>query len=151
MVLPSGPTIRTSMSRNPPSATSNMRPIFVPDFTCGKSNFLTTSFSVADPGSRIRTINPKKWFLSSRKYDSGCSSRIRILAFYPSQILDPGVKNEPDPGFGSATLTSSIIRYRDCLYCNYSGRGKFMPLPLKRKILETPGSLVTDDIKMFPL
>ncbi len=33
----------------------------------------------------------------------------------------------------------------------YSGRGKFMPLPLKSKILEIPGSLVTDDIKMFPL
>ncbi len=33
----------------------------------------------------------------------------------------------------------------------YSGRGKFMPLPLKSKLLETPGSLVTDDIKMFPL
>ncbi len=33
----------------------------------------------------------------------------------------------------------------------YSGRGKFMPLPLKSTILETPGSLVTDDFKMFPL
>ena len=33
IVLPSGPTILTSMSRKPPSATSNMRPIFVPDFT----------------------------------------------------------------------------------------------------------------------
>ena len=33
----------------------------------------------------------------------------------------------------------------------YSGRGKFMPLPLKSKILETPGSLATDDIKMFSL
>ncbi len=31
------------------------------------------------------------------------------------------------------------------------GRGKFLPLPLKRKILETPRSLVTDDIKMFTL
>jgi hypothetical protein len=31
-------------------------------------------------------------FLSSRKYDPGCSSRIRILIFYPSQIPDPGVK-----------------------------------------------------------
>ncbi len=31
----------------------------------------------------------------------------------------------------------------------YSGRGKFMPLPLKSKILETPGSLVTDDTKML--
>jgi len=33
----------------------------------------------------------------------------------------------------------------------YSGRGKFMPLPVKSKILETPGTLVTDGIKMFPL
>ncbi len=33
----------------------------------------------------------------------------------------------------------------------YSGRGKFMPLPLKCKILETPRSLATDDIKMFLL
>jgi hypothetical protein len=33
----------------------------------------------------------------------------------------------------------------------YSGRGKFMPVPLKSKILETPGFLVTDYIKMFPL
>jgi hypothetical protein len=33
----------------------------------------------------------------------------------------------------------------------YSGRGKLMPLPLIRKILETPGSLVTEDIKMFSL
>ncbi len=53
-------------------------------------------FSIPDPnclhpGSRIRIkdfkyFNPKKWFLSSRKYDPGCSSRI------------------PDPGSGSATL-----------------------------------------------
>ncbi len=34
---------------------------------------------------------------------------------------------------------------------HYSGRGKFMPLPMKSKILETPGSLVTDDIKVFPI
>jgi hypothetical protein len=33
----------------------------------------------------------------------------------------------------------------------YSGRGKFMPLSLKSKILGTPGFLVTDYIKMFPL
>ncbi len=32
----------------------------------------------------------------------------------------------------------------------HSGRGKFMPLPLS-KILETPGSLVTDYINMSPL
>ena len=61
------------------------------------------------PGSRIRIkeikyFNPKKWFLSSRKYDPGCSSRIRMLTFYPFRIPDPGVKKSPDPGSGSATL-----------------------------------------------
>jgi hypothetical protein len=51
------------------------------------------------PGSRIRTrieefkyFNPKKLLLSSRQYDPGCSSRIRILIFYHpgSWISDPG-------------------------------------------------------------
>jgi hypothetical protein len=38
-----------------------------------------------------------KLFLSTRKYDLGCSSRIRILSFYPSRI--PGSKRHwiPDP------------------------------------------------------
>ncbi len=54
--------------------------------------------------SRIRIkvfeyFNPKKGFLSSWKYDLGCSSGIRNLTFYPSWI--------PDPGSGSATLTAS--------------------------------------------
>jgi hypothetical protein len=56
-------------------------------------------FSIPDPnclypGSRIRIkefkyFNPKKWFLSFRKYDPGSSSRIRMLTFYPSRIPDP--------------------------------------------------------------
>jgi hypothetical protein len=59
------------------------------------------------PGSRIRIIefkyfNPKKWFLSSRKYDPGCSSRIPDPDFL--SIPDPGVKKAPDPGSGFATL-----------------------------------------------
>jgi hypothetical protein len=54
------------------------------------------------PGSRIRLkefkyFNPKKWFLSTQKYDPGFSSQIQILIFYPSRILDPGVKKAPDP------------------------------------------------------
>jgi len=56
------------------------------------------------PESRIRIkefkyFNPKKWFLSSRKYDPSCSSRIRILTFSPSRIPDPGSKRHriPDP------------------------------------------------------
>ncbi len=48
-----------------------------------------------------------KWFLSSRKYDPGCSSRIRIPDFLP--IPDPGVKKAPDPGSGSATLDRTTL------------------------------------------
>jgi hypothetical protein len=61
-------------------------------------------FSILDPGSRIRIkafkyFNPKNCFLSSRKYNPCCSSRIRILIFYPSRIPDPTVKRHqiPDP------------------------------------------------------
>jgi hypothetical protein len=76
-------------------------------------------FSIQDPnllhpGSRIRIKEikysyPKKWFLSTQKYDPGCLSRIRILDpdrdFLP--IPDSGSKGQkkaPDPGSGSATL-----------------------------------------------
>jgi hypothetical protein len=74
-------------------------------------------FSIPDPGSELSPSripnprsssknlsiltpkNPKKWFLSSKKYDPGCSSRIRMLTFYPSRIPDPEVKRHriPDP------------------------------------------------------
>jgi hypothetical protein len=47
-------------------------------------------------------------FLSSRKYDLGCSTWIRILIFYPSRIPDPGDKKAPDPG--------SRIRIRNTVY-----------------------------------
>jgi hypothetical protein len=83
-------------------------------------------FSVPDPGSELspsRIPDPgssknlsiltpkkanKKEFLSSKKYDPGCSSRIPDpdADFLPSRIPDPGVKKAPtpDPGSGSATL-----------------------------------------------
>jgi hypothetical protein len=46
------------------------------------------------PGSRIRIkefkyFNLKKWFLSSRKYDPGCSSRIPDSGVKKHQIPDP--------------------------------------------------------------
>jgi hypothetical protein len=47
------------------------------------------------PASKNFSIyNPKKWFVSSRKYDLGCSSQIPDpdLDFYPSQIPDPKVQ-----------------------------------------------------------
>ncbi len=60
---------------------------------CGSGMFITDPYFF-HPLCRIRIkefnyFNPKKWFLSSRKYDSVCSSRIRVLTFYPSWIPDP--------------------------------------------------------------
>jgi hypothetical protein len=47
-------------------------------------------------GSRIRIRIKEFKFLSSRKYDSGFSSRIRM--FYPSRIPDPGIKKALNSG-----------------------------------------------------
>jgi hypothetical protein len=63
--------------------------------------------------SRIRIkdfkcFKPKNLFLSSRKYDPGCSSRIRILFLYPSRIPDPGVKKAPDPGSATLVVDASV-------------------------------------------
>ncbi len=55
---------------------------------------------ISAPGSGSASKNygkyslPLKLFLSSWKYDPDCSSRIRILIFYPSRIPDPGVKKQ---------------------------------------------------------
>ncbi len=39
-------------------------------------------------------------------------SRIRRLTFYPSRIPDPGFKKASDPGSGSATLVTKMMRIR---------------------------------------
>jgi hypothetical protein len=62
--------------------------------------------SIQDPGSSSKNLSiltpppKKKWFLSSKKYDPGCSSRIPDpdADFLPSRIPDPGVKKAPNPG-----------------------------------------------------
>ncbi len=90
--------------------------------------------SVADPGCFSRSwvpdptffhpeyefkyFNPKKWFLSSRKYDPGCSSRIPITDPDPDflPIPDPGVKRAPYPGSGSATLQKWIEDLVRCCF-----------------------------------
>jgi hypothetical protein len=51
-------------------------------------------------------------FLSSWKYEPGCSSRIRILNFYPSRIPDPGVKKAPDPQHWFSVQTGNRGRFR---------------------------------------
>jgi hypothetical protein len=86
------------------------------------------------PGSASKNFctyfNPKKWFLSSRKYDPDCSSRIRIPDPDPDYlpIPDPGVKKAPDPGSGSATLVT--LPYYFFQACDES---KFCTLPRQRK------------------
>jgi hypothetical protein len=93
----------------------------IPDPTFFHPGSRIPTVSIPDPGSRIlikefKYFNPKKakkWFLSSKKYDPGCSSR----------IPDPGVKKAPNPGsririrntehkgFSSDFLTLSIFFY----------------------------------------
>jgi hypothetical protein len=63
-------------------------------------------FSIPDPGSSSKNLSiltptkAKKWFLSSKKYDPGCSSQIPDpeADLLPSRIPDPGVKKAPNPG-----------------------------------------------------
>jgi hypothetical protein len=79
--------------------------MFIPDPTFFHSRIRIVS--ILDPGSASKNfsiLTNKNGFLSSRKYDPGCSSRITDLDpdFYPSRIPDPGVKKAPDPR--SATL-----------------------------------------------
>ncbi len=76
--------------------------------------------SIPDPGSskNLSILTPKKakkWFLSSKKYDPGCSFRIPDpdADFFPSRIPDPGVKKAPNPG--SATLPLRILTHLDLL------------------------------------
>jgi hypothetical protein len=82
---------------------------------CCGSGMCIPNFSVPNPGSeffssRIRSkefeyCNPKKWFLNSRKYDPGCSSRI------PDP--DTGFLPIPDPGQMGQKGTGSRIRIRN--------------------------------------
>jgi hypothetical protein len=65
-------------------------------------------FSILDPRSASKEFkylgNPKNLFLSSLKYEPGCSSRI----FLP--VPDPGSRGQKAPDPGSATLTIALVR-----------------------------------------
>jgi hypothetical protein len=82
----------------------------IPRYQCCGYGMLSSRFRfffLPDPGSNVTKIpdphqefnyfNPKM-FLSSRKYDLDCLSRIWILIFYLSLIPDPVVKKALDPG-----------------------------------------------------
>jgi hypothetical protein len=74
---------------------------------------------IPDPGSSSKNLSiltpkkAKKWFLSSKKYDPGCSSRIPDpdADFLLSRIPDPGVKRYPIPDPGSATLPRTAAKF----------------------------------------
>jgi hypothetical protein len=77
-------------------------PVLDMRYTTKKRNFCTNKHNKKQCcGSRvkkflIRIKELKKLFLSSRKYDPGCSSRIPDPDFMA--IPDRGVKKAPDPG-----------------------------------------------------
>ncbi len=79
------------------------------------------------PGSRIRIKEikysyPKKWFLSTQKYDPGCLSRIRILD--PDRDFLP----IPDPGSKGQKGIGSRIRIRNTGWRSGSGgNGNVLP------------------------
>ncbi len=57
-----------------------------------------------DSGSAYINSSSFKPKICSWKYDPGCSSRIRILVFYPSRIRGSNRHRCPDPESGSAVL-----------------------------------------------
>ncbi len=103
------------------------------------------------PGSRIlikefKYFNPqksKKRFLSSKKYDQGCSSRILDpdADFLPSRIQGSKRHPIPDPGSGSATLMrvqetmNRIISSHLCLHFLWSLPRSPHTAPKKIKIV----------------
>jgi hypothetical protein len=99
---------------------SSLIRIRVPDSDRIQFEVWNRIFSITEPYfflSRIRIkefeyFKPKKLFLSSRKYDTGCSSRIRILIFYNPRIPDPGVKKAPD--HGSRIRNTASLSPKNC-------------------------------------
>ncbi len=85
----------------------------IPDPTFFHPRSWIRTVSIPDPGSSSKNLSiltpkkAKKWFLSSKKYDPVCSSRIPDpdADFLLSRIPDPGVKKAPNPG--------SRIRFRN--------------------------------------
>ncbi len=94
------------------------------------------------PNQRIQVFLRKKLFLISRKYDLGCSSRIRILLFTHSGslIADPVVEKAPDPG--SLTLKKLPHWYSTSLVI----WGLFLLLPIRysRWAARRLGKIVTN-------
>ncbi len=119
------------------------------------SRYRPTSSDFCNPGSRVKKLpdpgsesaaknlsifNPNNCFKSSRKNDSGCSSRIRILIFYPSRIPDSGSRGQK--GTGSRNPGQQLSHLPRSLQGSTPGTG----LPLNS--VADPGCL--SRIRIFP-
>ncbi len=97
----------------------------IPDPTFFHPGSRIRTVSIPDPHQRILSIltpkKAKKWFLSSKKYDPGCSSR----------ILDPGsgcwLSPIPDPGSRGQKGTQSRIPDLDPQHCSCTCLGTTIP------------------------
>ncbi len=119
------------------------------------------------PNGTLLSVPPQWGGVKARKHPSVCIAEVyktnasQIFAqnahrgtfqLY-KRLVSVGTGTCTCTGLASTVSTGPLLgsHSKDYRYQYYSGRGKFMPLPLKSKILETPGTLVTDGIKMFPL
>ncbi len=76
-------------------------------------------FPIPDPGSEFfpsrihikefKYFNPKKWFLSSRKYDPDCSSRSRLSLPIP----DPGSRGSKRPRIRIGSIALHAFLFSD--------------------------------------
>jgi hypothetical protein len=75
----------------------------------GSEFFSIQVANISHPRSASKnfSISTQKWFLRSRKDDPGCSSRIRILIFYPSRI-------QGNKGTGSRIQIYNTVACFDC-------------------------------------
>jgi hypothetical protein len=102
-----------------PDPGSDFLPSRIPDPTFYHPGSRIRTVSIPDPGSSLSILTPKKakkWFLSSKKYDPGCSSRILDpdADFLPSRIPDPGVKKAPNPQHCTALTSTAQTKKTVC-------------------------------------
>jgi hypothetical protein len=98
----------------------------IPDPNCLHPGSRIRTVSIPDPGSSSNNLSiltpkkPKKWFLSSKKYNLGCSSRIPDPDAYFLPIPDPGSRGhkgtqsripDPDPQLCFYTAIQLEFRY----------------------------------------
>jgi hypothetical protein len=117
---------------------------------CGGSGMFFPDPTIFYPGSELspsripdkefKYFNPekaKKWFLSSKKYDRGCSSRIRMLTIsHPGSRIQGSKRHPmPDPGSRSATLPAAKRRRRGItVACGYLDREYTTYAPWRTRI-----------------